>query len=49
MIVLFMFQTEDDSLPTGASVVSKPRPRRHMGMGYILEDAGWLDNEIDDE
>lgn len=47
MIVLFVFQTEDDLLPKDAPVVSKPRPRRHMGMGYILEDAEWLDNEID--
>ncbi|CAL9693286.1 unnamed protein product [Knipowitschia caucasica] len=30
-----------------ASEVSKPRPRRSMGLGYILEDAQWLDNEMD--
>lgn len=44
MIMLFVFQTKDDPPPTGASVASKPQPRRHMGMGYILEDAEWLDN-----
>ncbi|XP_029913439.1 heterogeneous nuclear ribonucleoprotein A2 homolog 1 [Myripristis murdjan] len=25
-----------------------PRPRRSMGLGYILEDAQWLDNELND-
>lgn len=28
--------------------VVKPRPRRSMGLGYILEDAQWLDDEIDE-
>lgn len=49
MIVLFVFQTEDDLLPKNTSVVSKPRPRRYMGMGYLLEDAEWLEDEINNK
>ncbi|XP_020789472.2 ribonucleoprotein RB97D [Boleophthalmus pectinirostris] len=31
-----------------AAVVTKPRPRRSMGLGYILEDAQWLDDELEE-
>lgn len=27
--------------------LTKPQPRRSMGLGYILEDAQWLDNELE--
>ncbi|KAJ0001360.1 hypothetical protein NQD34_006380, partial [Periophthalmus magnuspinnatus] len=30
-----------------SAVLTKPRPRRSMGLGYILEDAQWLDDELD--
>ncbi|KAM9345925.1 uncharacterized protein ABDE67_012528 [Symphorus nematophorus] len=29
-------------------VAAKPRPRRSMGLGYILEDAQWLDDELEE-
>ncbi|TNN72693.1 Heterogeneous nuclear ribonucleoprotein A1 [Liparis tanakae] len=29
-----------------SSVITRPRPRRSMGLGYILEDAHWLDDEF---
>ncbi|KAM9843961.1 heterogeneous nuclear ribonucleoprotein A1-like 3 [Aulostomus maculatus] len=35
----------DDEL---ATVIAMPRPRRSMGLGYILEDAQWLDDEMDE-
>ncbi|XP_028293075.1 heterogeneous nuclear ribonucleoprotein A2 homolog 1 [Gouania willdenowi] len=28
------------------AVPTKPHPRRSMGLGYILEDAQWLDDEL---
>lgn len=34
-----------DELAT-APVIS--RPRRSMGLGYILEDAQWLDDDLDE-
>ncbi|XP_041634495.1 heterogeneous nuclear ribonucleoprotein A0 [Cheilinus undulatus] len=37
---------EDDAEEEVAAVnANKPRPRRSMGLGYILEDAQWLDDE----
>ena len=36
---------EDDSEEETAMVAVAPRPRRSMGLGYILEDAQWLDDE----
>ncbi|KAM8723917.1 heterogeneous nuclear ribonucleoprotein A1-like 3 [Acanthopagrus schlegelii] len=38
----------DNSSDEEVSTVSaKTRPRRSLGMGYILEDAQWLDNELE--
>ncbi|XP_034567825.1 heterogeneous nuclear ribonucleoprotein A1 [Notolabrus celidotus] len=36
---------EDAQEEIAAVTTSKPRPRRSMGIGYILEDAQWLDDE----
>lgn len=35
---------DEDSDEEVAAAVTKPRPRRSMGLGYILEDAQWLDD-----
>lgn len=40
-------QMEDD-LPEVAAVPAKPRPQRSMGLGYILEDAQWLDDKLNE-
>ncbi|XP_035036101.1 heterogeneous nuclear ribonucleoproteins A1 homolog [Hippoglossus stenolepis] len=42
-----MEEDESDAEITAAS--SRPRPRRSMGLGYILEDAQWLDDELEEE
>ncbi|KAM6967186.1 heterogeneous nuclear ribonucleoprotein A3 [Tautogolabrus adspersus] len=34
---------EDAEEEVAAVIANKPRPRRSMGLGYILEDAQWLD------
>ncbi|XP_071386608.1 heterogeneous nuclear ribonucleoprotein A0 [Centroberyx affinis] len=39
---------EEDSEEEIPTVTAIPRPRRSMGLGYILEDAQWLDDELDD-
>uniref|UniRef100_A0A8C4HCP7 RRM domain-containing protein n=2 Tax=Dicentrarchus labrax TaxID=13489 RepID=A0A8C4HCP7_DICLA len=39
---------DGDSKEEVTTVVAKPRPRRSMGLGYILEDAQWLDDEMDE-
>nr|XP_019957356.1 PREDICTED: heterogeneous nuclear ribonucleoproteins A1 homolog [Paralichthys olivaceus] len=39
---------EDDSDKQLATVSTKPRPRRSVGLGYILEDAQWLDDELEE-
>ncbi|XP_062303768.1 heterogeneous nuclear ribonucleoproteins A2/B1 isoform X1 [Osmerus eperlanus] len=31
--------------PASEQTMSKQRPRRSMGLGYLLEDAQWLDDE----
>uniref|UniRef100_A0A8C2ZSX7 RRM domain-containing protein n=1 Tax=Cyclopterus lumpus TaxID=8103 RepID=A0A8C2ZSX7_CYCLU len=38
---------EEDSDEEVSSVVTRPRPRRSVGLGYILEDAQWLDDELE--
>lgn len=42
-----VFQLDDSSDEEVSTVSAKPRPRRSLGMGYILEDAQWLDNELE--
>ncbi|KAM7371949.1 hypothetical protein PAMP_009149 [Pampus punctatissimus] len=37
---------EEDSDDKAATVTALPRPRRSMGLGYILEDAQWLDDDL---
>ncbi|KAG8006945.1 Transmembrane channel-like protein 6, partial [Nibea albiflora] len=37
----------DEAEETNA--VAKPRPRRSMGLGYILEDAQWLDDKAEEK
>ena len=43
-----LFQMEVDSDEKDAAVTALPRPRRSMGLGYILEDAQWLDDDMDE-
>ncbi|CAB1458980.1 unnamed protein product [Pleuronectes platessa] len=40
---------EDESEAEIIAAASKPRPRRSMGLGYILEDAQWLDDGMEEE
>lgn len=49
MNFLFVVQTEGDTEPPESTTSAKARPRRSMGLGYILEDAQWLDEELDSE
>ncbi|KAM3598559.1 uncharacterized protein V6R79_019573 [Siganus canaliculatus] len=37
---------EEDAGDEVTEEAAKPRPRRSMGLGYILEDAQWLDEEL---
>lgn len=39
-------QMEGDLPEEVPAVPARPRPQRSMGLGYILEDAQWLDNEL---
>lgn len=39
---------EDSEDVVTAKDVAIPRPRRSMGLGYILGDAQWLDDDIDE-
>lgn len=39
-------KTEEDSEEEVTAVPAKPPPRRSMGLGYILEDAQWLDDDM---
>ncbi|XP_023265790.1 heterogeneous nuclear ribonucleoprotein A1-like [Seriola lalandi dorsalis] len=39
---------EEDSEEEITTAPAIPRPRRSMGLGYILEDAQWLDDEEDE-
>lgn len=43
-----VFQVEEDSEEEVDTVPAVPRPRRSMGLGYILEDAQWLDDDESD-
>ncbi|XP_072298296.1 ribonucleoprotein RB97D [Eucyclogobius newberryi] len=36
-------KVEGDMMSQMSAQVAKPRPRRSMGLGYILEDAQWLE------
>ncbi|XP_033944621.1 heterogeneous nuclear ribonucleoprotein A1 [Pseudochaenichthys georgianus] len=38
---------DEDSEKKAALAVTLPRPRRSMGLGYILEDAQWLDVKME--
>ncbi|KAE8283235.1 hypothetical protein D5F01_LYC18636 [Larimichthys crocea] len=38
-------KTGDEAEEETKAVSAKPRPRRSMGLGYILEDAQWLDDQ----
>ncbi|XP_067472530.1 heterogeneous nuclear ribonucleoprotein A1-like 3 [Thunnus thynnus] len=38
----------EDSDEKNAAVTALPQPRRSMGLGYILEDAQWLDDDMDE-
>lgn len=49
MTFFFMVQTEGDTEPPESTPRTKGRPRRSMGLGYILEDAQWLDEELDSD
>lgn len=40
------FKMEEDADEEAAKITSLPRPRRSMGLGYILEDAQWLDDDL---
>ncbi|XP_075880417.1 uncharacterized protein LOC142886996 [Nelusetta ayraudi] len=42
-------KTEGDTELPESTLRSKTRPRRSMGLGYILEDAQWLDEELDND
>lgn len=44
-----VFQLDEDSEEEEevTPVIAKPWPRRSMGLGYILEDAQWLDDEME--
>ncbi|XP_062295475.1 heterogeneous nuclear ribonucleoprotein A1 isoform X2 [Scomber scombrus] len=35
---------EEDSDEKAKAITTLPRPRRSMGLGYLLEDAQWLDD-----
>ncbi|KAK9535125.1 hypothetical protein VZT92_007526 [Zoarces viviparus] len=41
-------KTEKNSAEDRSPDIAVPRPRRSMGLGYILEDAQWLDNESEE-
>ncbi|XP_039977315.1 heterogeneous nuclear ribonucleoproteins A1 homolog [Xiphias gladius] len=41
-------KAEEDSEEEVDTVPAVPRPRRSMGLGYILEDAQWLDDDESD-
>ncbi|XP_059204115.1 heterogeneous nuclear ribonucleoprotein A0 [Centropristis striata] len=41
-------KVDQDSDEEISSAAAMPRRRRSMGLGYILEDAQWLDNENDE-
>nr|XP_046272063.1 heterogeneous nuclear ribonucleoprotein A1 [Scatophagus argus] len=41
-------KVEEDPEEKVAAVVARPPPRRSMGLGYILEDAQWLDDELEE-
>lgn len=43
-----VLQTEEDIKDEKAAATEKPRPVRSMGLGYILEDPQWLDDEEDE-
>ncbi|XP_046894613.1 heterogeneous nuclear ribonucleoproteins A2/B1 isoform X2 [Hypomesus transpacificus] len=36
---------KDEPTSEQTTIISKQRPRRSMGLGYLLEDAQWLDDE----
>ncbi|XP_061568257.1 uncharacterized protein LOC133422318 [Cololabis saira] len=38
-------KNEDDSEDEADSASAKPPPRRSLGLGYILEDVQWLEDE----
>ncbi|XP_063760738.1 heterogeneous nuclear ribonucleoprotein A2 homolog 1 [Eleginops maclovinus] len=38
---------KEDSDEENTAAVSVPQPRRSMGLGYILEDAQWLDEGME--
>ncbi|AWP18974.1 putative MKI67 FHA domain-interacting nucleolar phosphoprotein-like [Scophthalmus maximus] len=40
---------EDDADMVTTTAPNRPRPRRSMGLGYIFEDAQWLDDEMDEK
>lgn len=46
LILNYVLQTEEDFVDETAAS-EKPRPMRSMGLGYILEDPQWLENEDD--
>ncbi|KAM4598059.1 heterogeneous nuclear ribonucleoproteins A2/B1 [Polymixia lowei] len=39
-------EDSDEELEITSALTAMPRPRRSMGLGYILEDAQWLDDEV---
>lgn len=46
-----VFQVQDSSDDEKGEVTTfatRPRPRRSMGLGYVLEDAQWLDDALEE-
>ncbi|XP_038133321.1 heterogeneous nuclear ribonucleoprotein A0 [Cyprinodon tularosa] len=39
-------ESENEAIP---AEIKKPRPRRSMGLGYILEDPQWLEDDDDEQ
>ncbi|XP_053194688.1 heterogeneous nuclear ribonucleoprotein A2 homolog 1 isoform X2 [Scomber japonicus] len=37
---------EEEEDEKAKAITALPRPRRSMGLGYLLEDAQWLDNDL---
>lgn len=49
LVVCISFGQMENNVLEEVIPVSLPKsqPRRSMGLGYILEDARWLDNELE--
>lgn len=46
LLCVSVFQMEDDMPEEVNPVPEQPRARCSMGLGYMLEDAQWLDDEL---